>query len=171
MFYSPILKLYKKKNLSLIVEDDYNKIITLRLIKQSDLNHLMHWKNTNRSFFFHNNKISKQQQKIWYQSYCQRDHDYMFIVSTNQLPIGCMGIRYLQENWDVYNIILGNMNFQKQGIMGKAFKKMLDFAIKNYKTDITLKVLKHNPAVKWYQKQGFTVVKKNEDHYLMLLKL
>ena len=54
--------------------------------------------------------------------------------------------------------------------MGKAFKKMLDFAIKNYKTDITLKVIKHNTAVKWYQNQGFTVVKKNEDHYLMLLK-
>jgi len=165
------LKLYKKPNLSLIVENSYNKVITLKLIDQSDLNNLMNWKNTNRSFFFHNSNISKQQQKIWYQSYCQRDQDYMFIVNFNELPIGCMGIRYLQKYWDVYNIILGDMNFQKQGIMGKAFKKMIDFAIKNYKTDIVLKVLKHNPAIRWYEKQGFTIVEKNNDHYLMLLKL
>lgn len=165
------MKLYKKPNLRLIVENDYNKIITLRLIDQSDLTNLMNWKNTNRSFFFYNNKISKHQQKIWYQSYCQRDQDYMFIVNLNELPVGCMGIRYLQGNWDVYNLILGDMNFKKQGIMGKAFKKMLDFAIKNYKTDIVLKVLIHNPAIKWYKEQGFNIVKKNNDYYLMLLKL
>tara|TARA_B100000029_G_scaffold14811_1_gene15293 strand:- start:2407 stop:2904 length:498 start_codon:yes stop_codon:yes gene_type:complete len=164
------LKIYKNSDLSLIVEKNYNEIITIRLINQSDLNNLMNWKNENRFFFFHNSIISKEKQKNWYKSYSKRDQDYMFIINVNNISVGCMGIRYLQKKWDVYNIILGDLNFQKQGIMGKAFQKMLDFAIKNHKTDITLKVLEHNPAIKWYEKQGFTILEKNNDHYIMLLK-
>lgn len=78
-----------------------------------------------------------------------------------------MGIRWLKFHWDVYNVILGDSSFGKRGLMGEAFDTLLSYAQNLKSASISLQVLKCNPAVGWYQKHGFRVVKNNSDYLLM----
>ena len=79
-----------------------------------------------------------------------------------------MGIRALKNQWDIFNVILGEKSFSKKGIMSKAFKKMLVFAQQNKNLNISLKVLKDNPAIQWYEKIGFSFLRE-EKNYLELI--
>jgi RimJ/RimL family protein N-acetyltransferase len=95
----------------------------------------------------------------------------MFIVDLNGNAIGCMGIRLLDEAWDIYNVILGLTDYGKKGYMGKAFQTMLTYAQSVRKCSITLQVLKVNPAVAWYKKNGFVAAEEQADHYLLTYQL
>ena len=142
--------------------------LTLRTAEEKDIENLRLWKNMNKDFFFYKNEISIEQQKTWFDQYLSRPDDFIFIVELNdQIPIGCMAIRKLEVEWDAYNIILGNSNFGKNGYMSIAFKKMLKFAFEKNSLPITLKVLKENPAVTWYEKNGFKKISIEESHFYM----
>jgi len=149
--------------------DDTNQAF-LREANSLDLSNLRRWKNANRNFFFHKDEITEAQQLAWFNSYLTRAQDYMLIVLVNDQPIGCMGIRFLENEWDVYNVILGEIRYEKKGFMSKAFQVMLKFASSTNNNPITLKVLENNPAVIWYQKQGFEIITKIKNHYQMVFK-
>ena len=61
--------------------------------------------------------------------------------------------------------LMGEDAYGKQGHMGRAFAAMLLMASQHLQLPITLKVLKHNPAVGWYLKNGFTTAFEAEDHF------
>jgi hypothetical protein len=143
------------------------KNISLSLIVEKDLSYLRQWKNYNKAFFFHSKEISENEQLKWYASYMLRENDFMFVVKNHESYIGCMGIRLIEENWDAYNIILGNSKFAKTGIMSASFQKMMIYAKQKKSTKITLNVLKKNPAVSWYIKQGLKIIKEIENYYKM----
>jgi RimJ/RimL family protein N-acetyltransferase len=147
--------------------NNLNKL-TLRTVNETDIENLRVWKNMNKNFFFYKQEISESQQTEWFNQYLNRPDDYIFIVElNNQLPIGCMGIRKLDKEWDAYNIILGESEFGRKGYMSVAFKKMLDFASNSESLPITLKVLKENPAVSWYEKNGFKKMSIEDSHFYM----
>ncbi len=156
-----------KKNITIIVSVDDPKMM-LRTANEDDLTNLRQWKNDHREFFFFKGEISPEQQLEWFRAYQKRPEDYMFIVYVEESAIGCMGIRLIDDVWDVYNVILGSADYGGRGIMSKAFKKMLSFAVSRYPGQITLQVLKHNPAVDWYQKNGFLITSEQPDHFCML---
>jgi ribosomal protein S18 acetylase RimI-like enzyme len=139
--------------------------LCVRTADQADLHHLRTWKNEQRRYFFHQDLISPEQQQRWFDAFSQRPNDYMFVVEWQGQPIGCMGIRLLEAQWDIYNVILGDPAHGKQGHMGRSFAAMLAMALQVYAAPITLKVLKHNPAVAWYLKNGFTIAFEASDHY------
>jgi RimJ/RimL family protein N-acetyltransferase len=141
----------------------------LRTITDADLDNLRVWKNATRLSFFHQQEILPDQQQTWYSGYQQRPHDYMFVVSAAGRSIGCMGIRLCEQEWDVYNVILGEPEFRRRGLMSMAFRRMLQFALAARKLPITLKVLKTNPAVAWYEKNGFQIVADGGNHFGMRL--
>ncbi len=141
--------------------------VTLRTAVMHDLHELRQWKNTNREFFFHTDEISVYQQQAWFEAYQQRPLDFMFMVLVQEIAIGCMGIRLEDNAWDIYNVILGDVTFGKQGVMGSAFQEMLVYAETLKPVPITLKVLKKNPAVDWYHKQGFVITAESTDYYAM----
>lgn len=145
-------------------------LVSIKLIKENNLERLRHWKNKERKFFFHDQMITSTQQLEWYKNYQDEINNYMFIVTTNNIPIGCMGIRLKENKWDIYNIILGLSKFQKKGIMSTALKIMIEFALSKKDTTITLKVLIKNPAVKWYLNNDFEIIKKYTNYYYMRLK-
>lgn len=147
---------------------DGERKIALRTAEQRDLFNLRQWKNAQREFFFHKDEISPEQQKDWFEAYQKRHDDVMFIVQVDGFSIGCMGIRIFDKEWDVYNVILGSADYGKKGIMGKVFQSMLRFASSRKALPITLKVLKRNPAVNWYRKNGFVVTSEKPDHFCML---
>jgi ribosomal protein S18 acetylase RimI-like enzyme len=150
------------------VEIVYDKnILQLRSAEGADIEYLRELKNSHREYFFHRLEITQEQQAAWFATYQSRSNDYMFIVWLNGVRIGCMGIRLLDNAWDVYNVILGDQQYKGAGWMGRAFQAMLSFSIGIHQAPIGLSVLKNNPAIWWYKKNGFKVESESLDHFVM----
>jgi ribosomal protein S18 acetylase RimI-like enzyme len=145
--------------------------LELKSVSEEDLENLRIWKNKNKEFFFHKEDITTSQQKLWYESFIQRPYDLLFMTVLDGKTFGCMGIRLLDGYWDVYNVILGIPLFSKQGLMGKAFFELLCYSMWVKRFPITLHVLKRNPAVGWYQKQGFSILEEHSDYFVMKFEL
>lgn len=150
-----------------ITADFGGNLLVLRTVQAGDLENLRHWKNEQREFFFHKEIITIEQQRAWFVKFQAHNYDYMFIIDLNSESIGCMGSRLLNDVWDIYNVILGLPGYAKNGFMGKAFQMMLTYAQSVRQCPITLQVLKANPAVAWYKKNGFVIVAEQADHYSM----
>lgn len=155
-----------KESITIVVQQDLK--LALRAVADVDLETLRQWKNEQREFFFHKEEITPAQQRSWYAAFQSRPNDLMFMTVLDGQHFGCMGIRWLENSWDVYNVILGRPEFGGRGLMGKAFKTMLGHALSTKESSITLQVLKHNPAVKWYLQNGFVITAEYDDHYAML---
>lgn len=159
----------KNKNLFTLSLLSGNKTLHLRSASILDLENLREWKNSERNYFFHQTLIEVEQQRSWFNTFCQRPNDYMLILEIDGVSIGCMGIRLLNNNaWDVYNVILGVASFGKQGHMSRALTAMLQVARNEFDFPIKLKVLRSNPALNWYQKNGFIIEYEETDHFGLL---
>ncbi|NQU42068.1 GNAT family N-acetyltransferase [bacterium] len=154
-----------KKHLRIFAVDGQPPL--LRSAEIGDLENLREWKNANCRFFFHKDPINPEQQASWFQAFLDRTHDHMFIVECEGRAAGCMGIRRLEDAWEVYNVILGEAEFGRKGLMGRALKMMCRFAIEDWEWPVTLRVLKENPAVGWYLKNGFEKISEEEDHFYL----
>jgi RimJ/RimL family protein N-acetyltransferase len=141
--------------------------VILRSIAASDIETLRNWKNGQRLFFFDKAIITSERQREWFAGFQSRPDDYMFIVQAREVDIGCMGIRNLGALWDVYNVILGAQDHGGKGYMSEALILMLNFAYHRSPNPVQLSVLKENPAVRWYEKNGFTAIQEAADHYVM----
>ena len=144
--------------------------ISIKPINKSHLSKLRLWKNQNKNNFFQKDLITQEDQTKWYKLFKSRKNDYMFVITNNNSLVGCMGIRLINDEWDVYNVILGNLKYSKKGIMSIAFLKMIEYALSLKKTKISLKVLKNNPAIIWYKKQNFGIINSNENFHTMIYK-
>lgn len=154
------------ESIKLISETSYIGL-SLRTATWSDQDSLRFWKNSQRSFFFHNEIISPEQQFEWFGGYLSRPNDFMFIVHMQDVAIGCIGVRFLEQEWDVYNAILGNSEYGKKGFMRQGLDLVLRFAYAKQSCSIRLKVLKINPAVSWYQKNGFVILSEGDGYFVM----
>jgi RimJ/RimL family protein N-acetyltransferase len=143
---------------------DSHAAVELRTIRESDQPQLRAWTNQNRQYFFFKELISEFAQQEWFGKYLTRDDDYMFIVRAEGCSIGCMGIRVLEDTWDVYNVILGEQRFSGRGYMGQALQTMCSWAAELRPIRISARVLKDNPAINWYCRNGFKVVATHDDH-------
>src|SRR5690554_6166538 len=101
--------------------------LTLRSANESDLEHLRTWKNKEKQFFYHQSDISETQQKQWFEAFKTRPNDFMFMTVFEGQEFGCMGIRFKENYWDVYNVIVGRTEFGGRGLMGHSFAAMLEF--------------------------------------------
>lgn len=163
-----ITRFFSINNSKFINNNTSEKTMQIRSANNDDLSNLRKWKNAQREFFFYKEEISAEKQIEWFSAYQNRLEDYIFMVIVNEKPIGCMGIRLIDEVWDIYNVILGIEEFGGKGYMSSAFKEMLGFALGHHQVPITLQVLKHNPAVSWYQKKGFVITSEQPDYFCML---
>lgn len=142
--------------------------LALRPANRADLERLRQWKNEQRQYFFHQVEISTDQQSQWFDAFAKRPYDLMLMTEYEKQTFGCMGIRWQENHWDIYNVILGLQEFGGRGFMGLAFSALLDYGDALKPAPISLQVLKHNPAVSWYQKQGFNITETHESHFFMI---
>jgi RimJ/RimL family protein N-acetyltransferase len=156
---------FAKVSIVPVVEEGLSFV--LRAVSDVDLENLRQWKNEQHQFFFHKDEISPQQQRNWYAAHQSRPYDFMFMTVLDGQSFGCMGIRWLENVWDIYNVILGRSEFGGRGLMSKAFKIMIAHALSIKASPITLQVLKLNPAVDWYLKNGFAIIAECDEHYSM----
>jgi len=155
-----------KKNVRIPIHDERLQL-SLRTANEVDLPNLRQWKNEQREFFFFKGEISPEQQRAWFRTYQERGDDYMFIVRVDETAIGCMGIRLLDDVWDVYNVIRGSADHGGKGLMSRAFQTMLHFATSHCPNTIAVQVLKNNPAMGWYKKNGFVIMSEQPDHFCL----
>lgn len=116
----------------------------LREAVEDDQETLRAWKNAHSHRFFHHEKISPAQQRQWFTHYLTRDEDHLFMVLIETLPIGCIGIRLLDDHWDLYNVIRGVHRLHLSGCMGTALHHVIEFALQRKAIPVQLKVLAKN---------------------------
>jgi len=146
----------------------------LREIDNFDLEFLRKAKNDHKGSFFLKEDITMEQQKKWYQSFANREEDHMYVVeqkvNDSWEPIGCMGYRILDDehSMDLYNIIRVKRVEPTDFTMADVFQNMIANASKKFPhLPIQCKVLSHNPAIAWYEKNNFKIIEENEGYVLM----
>ena len=140
------MSLIKSKEFSLTSQD--NDKFLIRSISQQDIELLRIWKNDHRDSFFFKEIITPEMQNNWFQTYAQKNNDFMMIVLQDNEKIGCIGFRLIKNTVDIYNVILGQKEFAKKGYMANALKLVCKEAIRRYpKIPIITSELKTNPAL------------------------
>ncbi|HMC20636.1 MAG TPA: GNAT family N-acetyltransferase [Thermoanaerobaculia bacterium] len=130
-----------------------------------DQESLRAWKNANRQYFFFKNVIERDGQHRWFEGHLRRPDDHMFMVIVEGKPIGCLAVRVLGDELDIYNVILGDERFSGKGYMTRGIRMMAKFAFDRYpRRPLRLKVLKNNPAVRWYERNGFHSIGGGDDY-------
>lgn len=146
----------------------------IRPVNKNDLEYLRIWKNKYKKYFFFQKNISPEEQLKWYEGYLQRENDYMFAVMAPENSIvGCMGIRLnmADQYWDIYNVMRGSVPPQGLGLMSKGLREMINFALHKQNILIQLVVVKGNPAIQWYKKNGFLEINEEGQGVVMYLGL
>lgn len=137
--------------------------LRLRLINNSDLEFLRCWKNANKSGFFNKKDITLAMQEEWYASYLEDKKTTMYMVEEyvekKYISFGCIGYRFM-EDWsiDIYNVIRGVRSDDPQATMSRALLILNSFLIRTFRLDIFCRVVHNNPALFWYEKNGFVVL-------------
>jgi ribosomal protein S18 acetylase RimI-like enzyme len=88
------------------------------------------------------------------------------IVTVNNVNAGLLKSYNDEAGWVIVQIQLSS-DFQGKGIGSKIVRKVLDQAAENEK-NVTLSVLKGNPAKDLYHRLGFDVISKSDIEYTML---
>jgi ribosomal protein S18 acetylase RimI-like enzyme len=139
----------------------------LRLAGAEEQEALREWKNGHRDAFFHTAVITPEGQRQWFQGYRARPEDFLFLVMERDRPVGCMGVRLLDAEWDVYNVIRGASTASSRGFMGLGLRMLVAFARDRRDLPVQAVVLANNPAVDWYLRQGFRIVGRRPDSVVM----
>lgn len=140
----------------------------MRTVDMDDAESLRVWKNDHKDFFFLKRDITPKEQFNWMQALFENDHDHMFMVMDNEKRIGCIGARLYNDDVDIYNVILGDKQYQGHHIMKNALWAISSLCKFIYpgKRQI-VRVLSNNPAIQWYQKIGFHIIATHDDHVVM----
>ncbi|MBK8809918.1 MAG: GNAT family N-acetyltransferase [Acidobacteria bacterium] len=159
-----------------VLFSDKKRDFRLRPVEHRDIESLRVWKNLNKRSFFLQRDIAPSEQEKWFKSFMNRQGDHMFIVEQtvdgSWEGIGCMGFRFLPEEGctDIYNIIRSRRIDPSSFSMGDVFQTMLAFARDSFPGfPIRCKVLTSNPAIKWYESNGFSTIGGAQDYCLMQL--
>lgn len=144
--------------------------VSLRQARRADLDNLRRWRNRHRHRFFHNGRISPEDQQAWFREYRRRRDDFLFVVRHRDLPVGCIGIRRTEAGWELYNVIRGRRPSGSAGCMSAALDAVIAFARKAADAPVLLKVLPDNPAAAWYARNGFRVIRRRKAFVLMRRK-
>jgi len=155
----------------IIIADKENKKLILRSIYDKDLENMRKWKNENRRAFFYQKIINVKQQKVWFLNYLKDPFDYMFIIEYEGLQIGCIGFKLNNKIADIYNVIIGNREYKRKGLMSSSIKMLIDYITCSHAKEITVRVLKSNTSgQKFYIKNGFNISREIDNYVLLELK-
>jgi ribosomal protein S18 acetylase RimI-like enzyme len=139
----------------------------LRAVGVADQDLLRDWRNANRAAFFEAAVVDEDGQRRWFRGYLGRADDFLFLVMAGDVPVGCVGVRLVDDGWDVYNVIRGVRTAASRGFMGRGLRMAIAFARGRRDLPVTAVVLASNPAVAWYARQGFVIVGQRPESVLM----
>lgn len=132
--------------------------ITLREITDypTDTRRLVAWRNENSYAFPPEDLLTVDKHLDWYEEFYLTDPARVIcMVLADNKAVGTIGLTIRHGKGEIGNMILGDKNYSRQGVMQEAVKQMLKaFDLDHY----WLKVLPDNIAcIRFYQKLGFTL--------------
>lgn len=142
-----------------------DRVILRPAATAEDAELLRRWKNAHRSAFFDQREINVAGQAAWFAGLMQRDHDFMFLIVVDGVEAGSMGVRVVDDVAEVYNVNLGREELGGAGYMSAALQRLIAFAETTYALPVVVAVLKDNPAARWYESNGFEVVRDRGDSW------
>jgi len=155
----------------IIITDKENKKLILRSIDDKDLENMRRWKNENRRVFFYQKIIKIKQQKEWFLNYLKDFSNYMFIIEYETLQIGCIGFKLNNKIADIYNVILGNNEYKRKGLMSLSIRMLIRYITRSHTKKVTVKVLKSNTVgQRFYARNGFEINREMDNYILWKLK-
>ena len=142
--------------------------LKLDLITFNDLNKLRLWKNKNKNFFFQKKNITKKQQEEWFLKVYNPDPlNFIFVIKYYAEDVGTIGLRKLDEVWDIYNVMnISDYNIGK-GFMSISLNLIINYAKSLDNIKIRAKVLSSNNNLKWYLKNNFKVLNVQGEYNLI----
>jgi ribosomal protein S18 acetylase RimI-like enzyme len=129
----------------------------LRGVDLGDQDVLRCWRNSHAHRFFDQQSITAASQQCWFEEYLVRPDDFLFMVMAAEQPVGCIGIRFRDGEWDLYNVMRGGVGRGSAGFMSQALAAVIAFARDRRPTTVRADVLADNPAVAWYLSNGFVI--------------
>ena len=140
---------------------------------RADIEQLRVWKNANRRAFFHQEEITPEGQQRWFEAFCARPLEQMFLLEDEGRPLGCVGFRFVTDDAvDLFNLILGDPSFARGGLMSAFYAALEPALARRGVRRIELKVLADNAsAIAFYEHQGFAQRPAEEGAFLAMEKV
>jgi RimJ/RimL family protein N-acetyltransferase len=139
--------------------------VLLRPLAAADLPLTLAWRNRDdiRCCFVHSDVITPDQHQAWFESYCRRDDDFVFIIEERQRlcrPVGQVSLYHIDwanKRAEYGRLMIGDPAARGQGLASDATRLLLDAAFKQFGLcEIYLEVFAHNtPAIAVYRSCGF----------------
>lgn len=130
--------------------------VVIRSVDIGDLETLRVQKNRHRQFFFSTASITPEAQAEWFANYQQRDDDHMFVIEVDGSLVGSIGYRVKNSTVDLYNLMIWSSQYRGRGYMKLALDSVRSIVTSSYPgLPLAAEVLETNPAIRWYERQGF----------------
>jgi RimJ/RimL family protein N-acetyltransferase len=149
------------------VPDRENGQVRLRLLRNSDLQLTLHWRNQDhiRRWFFHSDLITPDQHAGWFEQYAERDDDFVFIIEDVQAggqPVGQVALYHV--DWqggraEFGRLMIGEASAAGKGLAFAATQLTLQIAFQSLGLrEVYLEVYADNSrAIAIYTGAGFQV--------------
>lgn len=108
-------------------------------LKECHIEPLRKLRNENREWFFNNQIVTAEQQKVWYDYIIVNKKTKFYIIEDKDRVIGALSLTKTKEGIEVGNIILDE-DYRGKGIMTKAIGKL----VKNKKHKFYARILLDN---------------------------
>jgi len=139
--------------------------IRLRPLTAKDLPLTLSWRNQDavRRWFFHSDLLSPEQHCAWFEAYCKRDDDFVFIIEEIvrfNMPVGQIAL--YNVDWDRQKaefgrLMIGELRARGMGLAKEATQLLLYFVRREWQLqEVFLEVYENNlPALAIYRACGF----------------
>ncbi len=141
---------------------------TIRSAQWRDVELLRVWKNKHRQFFFTKDEIKSEDQEKWFRTYLEDDSISMYMCEFDGSCLACVGMKEIGNmRLELFNLICGEPKVLGLGLMRHFYQSLEEMLKTCGYAGIELSVLKDNPAVTWYKKQGFVQMGEASDFFRM----
>lgn len=148
-------------------------VVRLRPLAEADLRLTLAWRNQDhvRRWFFHSDVITPAQHRAWYDSYAQRDDDFVYIIEEKApvlRPVGQVALYHFdweRKRAEFGRLMIGEADAKGKGLARAATGLLLDEAFNDLGlSEVYLEVLADNvPALAVYEACGFQVTGRHQN--------
>ena len=154
-----------------------NEQVRLRLLRSSDLQLTLHWRNQDhiRRWFFHSDLITPEQHTRWFEQYAERDDDFVFVIEDVQnggQPVGQVALYHVdwqQSRAEFGRLMIGEDSAAGKGLAFTATQLTLQIAFQSLGLrEVYLEVYADNSrAIAIYTRAGFQV-REHQDQVIVM---
>lgn len=143
-----------------------NGNISLRLLTESDLGHILAWRNRDdaKVWFKDSRVISMEQHKRWFEKYIEKENDFHFIIEVNKTAVGQASVYHICREKREAEIgrFLVAPDHEGKGYIKQACSELIKLCRDDLKLSyIFLEVIENNEkAAALYKKNGFSEEKR-----------